>query len=69
MSMKQKTHFMVDQSKCIGCGKCINVCSGMVLSFGANGCPVATAVSLIGRKWKLMIMISGSVRYKLNIEM
>ena len=32
-------------------------------------CPVATAVSLIGGKWKLMIMISGSVRYKLNIEM
>lgn len=39
MGMEQKTHFKVDKSKCIGCGKCVNTCSGMVLSFGKEGCP------------------------------
>ena len=29
--MEEKTHFTVDPAKCIGCGKCVNVCSGMVL--------------------------------------
>ena len=29
--MEEKTYFKVDPSKCIGCGKCVNVCSGMVL--------------------------------------
>ena len=39
MGAEQKTHFTVDRSKCIKCGKCINVCSGMVLEFGRDGCP------------------------------
>ena len=30
--MERKTNFIVDQHKCTGCGKCVNVCSGMVLS-------------------------------------
>lgn len=49
--MEERTNFYVDKSKCIGCGKCVNVCSGMVLSikdsypvmkplhrFGWHGC-------------------------------
>ena len=37
--MEEKTNFIVDQNKCIGCGKCVNVCSGMVLSM-EGGHPV-----------------------------
>lgn len=39
MGMEQKTHFTVDKSKCIGCGKCVNTCSGMVLSLGKERHP------------------------------
>ena len=39
MGMEQKTHFVVDKSKCIKCGKCLNTCSGMVLEFGPDGYP------------------------------
>lgn len=34
MGMEQRTNFNVDRSKCIHCGKCVNVCSGMVLESG-----------------------------------
>lgn len=34
-----KTHFVVDKSKCVKCGKCINTCSGMVIEFGQDGYP------------------------------
>lgn len=37
--MEEKTYFRVDPSKCIGCGKCVNVCSGMVLEL-KDGAPV-----------------------------
>lgn len=30
MSMESKARFALDEDKCIGCGKCVNVCSGMV---------------------------------------
>lgn len=46
-----KANFLVNENKCIGCGKCVNVCSGQVLKlvdgrpeikdfdrFGWNGC-------------------------------
>ncbi|MBR3014831.1 MAG: nitroreductase family protein [Bacteroidaceae bacterium] len=49
--MEQKARFFVDERKCIGCGKCVKVCSGMVLEmedgvphmksferFGWSGC-------------------------------
>lgn len=39
MGAEQKTHFTVDKDKCIKCGKCINVCSGMVVQFGRDGYP------------------------------
>ncbi len=39
MGMEQKTHFSVDKSKCTRCGKCINVCSGMVIEYGQDGYP------------------------------
>lgn len=39
MGAEQNTHFSVDISKCIQCGKCINVCSGMVLESNRHGCP------------------------------
>jgi len=39
MGEEQKTHFQIDKSKCIKCGKCINTCSGMVIEFGADGYP------------------------------
>ena len=38
-SIKDRCKFVVDKSKCIKCGKCINVCSGMVLQFGKDGYP------------------------------
>ena len=37
--MEEKTYFKVDPSKCIGCGNCVNVCSGMVLEL-KDGAPV-----------------------------
>ena len=37
--MEEKTYFKVDPSKCIGCSKCVNVCSGMVLEL-KGGRPV-----------------------------
>ena len=39
MGMEQRTNFHVDRSKCIHCGKCVNVCSGMVLEIGRDNCP------------------------------
>jgi ferredoxin len=51
MGMEQMAQFIVDEDKCVGCGKCVNVCSGMVLElkdgipqmksfdrFGWSGC-------------------------------
>ncbi|MBR3393982.1 MAG: nitroreductase family protein [Firmicutes bacterium] len=37
--MKEKTHFQIDKSKCIQCGRCINTCSGMVIESGTDGYP------------------------------
>ncbi len=37
MGMEEKTRFELDKSKCIKCGNCINVCSGMVLEAGQDG--------------------------------
>lgn len=34
MGAEQKTHFQIDKSKCIKCGKCINTCSCMVIAIG-----------------------------------
>ena len=39
MSAELKTRFHVDISKCIGCGRCVNVCTGMVLKM-SDGMPV-----------------------------
>lgn len=39
MGMEKKTHFTVDKSKCIGCGRCIDTCSGMVIEKGKDGFP------------------------------
>ena len=39
MGMEQQTRFTVDKSKCIRCGKCVNVCSGMVIELGRDGYP------------------------------
>lgn len=39
MGIEEKTHFQVDRSKCIRCGRCVNTCSGMVLSPGRDGFP------------------------------
>lgn len=39
MGMEQKTHFEIDKSKCIKCGNCVNVCSGMVLELDKDGFP------------------------------
>jgi ferredoxin len=36
---KNKAKFYVDEDKCIGCGKCVNVCSGQVLKL-VDGLPV-----------------------------
>lgn len=39
MGMEQKTHFEIDKSKCMKCGNCVNVCSGMVLKPNKDGYP------------------------------
>ena len=48
MGMEQKTNFTVDKSKCVHCGNCINVCSGMVLKPGQDGCPEMKAFERFG---------------------
>lgn len=40
MGMEEKTRFELDKSKCIKCGNCVNVCSGMVLEAGRDGYPI-----------------------------
>ena len=39
MGIESKTRFVVDETKCVGCGKCVNVCSGMVLEQDEDGFP------------------------------
>ena len=39
MEAEQRTHFRVDKSKCMKCGRCINVCSGMVYRFWPGRIP------------------------------
>lgn len=39
MGAEIKTHFSIDESKCIKCGNCVNTCSGMVIEFGTDGYP------------------------------
>lgn len=39
MGMEERTHFKVDTEKCIRCGRCVNVCAGMVLKQDENGYP------------------------------
>jgi nitroreductase/Pyruvate/2-oxoacid:ferredoxin oxidoreductase delta subunit len=39
MGYEERTHFKVDQSKCVKCGRCKNVCSGMVIEYGEDGYP------------------------------
>ena len=39
MGMAERTRFQVNTDECIGCGRCVNVCSGMVLSM-KDGHPV-----------------------------
>ena len=45
--MEEKTNFIVDQNKCTGCGKCVNVCSGLVLSM-EDGRPVMKPFERMG---------------------
>ena len=39
MGAEEKTHFVLDKTKCTKCGKCINTYSGMALAFGKDGYP------------------------------
>ena len=39
MGAEQKTKFILDKSKCVQCGRCMNTCSGMVLTAGKDGFP------------------------------
>lgn len=39
MGMEKRTHFELDKTKCVKCGNCVNVCSGMVLEAGKDGYP------------------------------
>ncbi len=39
MGMEQRTYFALDKAKCIKCGSCINVCSGMVLERDVDDYP------------------------------
>ncbi len=48
MGMEEKTRFELDKSKCIKCGNCINVCSGMVLEAGQDGYPVMKSFERFG---------------------
>ena len=39
MGAETKTHFKVDRTRCIQCGRCISTCTGMVLGFKEDGYP------------------------------
>lgn len=47
MAIEFTTHFEVDRNKCIGCGQCVNVCTGMVLKM-QNGLPVMQSFERYG---------------------
>ena len=47
MGMEERTRFRVDTQKCIGCGRCVNVCSGMVLEM-KGGHPVMKSFERYG---------------------
>ena len=48
MGMEQKTRFLVDTSKCVRCGRCVNTCSGMVIECGRDGFPQMKAFERFG---------------------
>lgn len=39
MGADQKTQFEIDRLKCTRCGRCVDICSGMVIEFGKDGYP------------------------------
>jgi nitroreductase/NAD-dependent dihydropyrimidine dehydrogenase PreA subunit len=39
MGFEERAHFEVDKSKCIKCGRCRNVCSGVVIEYDTQGYP------------------------------
>ena len=39
MTPKEKAAFAVDETKCVGCGRCVAVCAGMVLHLDGGGHP------------------------------
>ena len=46
MTPKEKAAFKVDESKCIHCGRCVAVCTGMVLHPDADGIHIQGTLSI-----------------------
>ncbi|MBR3350161.1 MAG: nitroreductase family protein [Solobacterium sp.] len=50
MGFEEKTHFTLDKTKCVRCGKCVNTCAGMVLQPDPEGYPKMKSFERYG--WK-----------------
>lgn len=68
MAAEQRTRFEVDEDACIRCGRCVSVCSGMVIQQDADGVPRMMPFERFGWRgcWKcehcLAVCPTGAIR-------
>ena len=59
MGVEERTHFQIDRSKCTRCGKCMAVCSGMVIEPGTDRYPRMKEFERFGRWLAALSLLPG----------